>query len=192
MWTNIQSTEVRNGARRMFSATCTGCGKQYLRTKNNLEKTQGCGACALARRAHGKVRTRAWYTWTGMKDRCNNPNHSEYANYGGRGITVCEKWDSFQAFYADMGERPVGMVIERVDNNAGYFPGNCRWTTRSENMRNRRNTRAITAHGKTQSMAAWEEELGLARQTINRRLARGCTIEQALLVGEVVYARKNA
>jgi hypothetical protein len=185
MWTNIQSTEVRKGGFRMFSATCSYCNTQHLRPKHNLESTYGCKPCALARSAHGMVGTRVYNTWIGMKDRCNNPNHHSYPNYGGRGITVCEAWEAFQVFYADMGDPPVGTEIDRIDNNAGYSPDNCRWITRSENSRNRRTARLITAHGKTKSITAWEEELGLARQTIYSRLARGESPEQALRVGVV-------
>jgi hypothetical protein len=77
-----------------------------------------------------------------MRKRCHNPNQDNYAYYGGRGITVCERWDDFAAFLADMGERPPGMSLDRVNNDHGYSAANCRWATRTEQAHNRRPRKA--------------------------------------------------
>jgi hypothetical protein len=128
----------------------------------------------MKRQEHGLSRTPAYPVWCNMKTRCYNESSTFYAEYGGRGITVCERWrESFSAFYEDMGERPAGMTIERLDNDKGYEPGNCVWATRKVQSRNRRGRRLLTIDGKTQTMAEWSEECGIALRTIWERCNLG-------------------
>jgi hypothetical protein len=119
--------------------------------------------------------------WQQMKNRCTNPRNKGYAAYGGRGITVCDRWQDFQAFHDDMGERPPGMSLDRIDNDLGYGPDNCRWATRKTQQRNRRNNVILTAFGKSQSVAAWAEEIGMPITTLYARVtAYGWTHEKAI------------
>lgn len=119
-----------------------------------------------------------------MVQRCTNPNRHDFASYGGRGITVCEKWrDSFEAFFADMGEKPVGTSLDRINNNLGYQPGNCRWATKDQQMQNTRATRLITFNGQTMGLNAWAKHVGIGRQSLSDRLRRGWPLEKALTTG---------
>ncbi len=104
--------------------------------------------------SHGMMLTPTHYTWAGMRCRCSNPKHVHYAKYGGRGIKVCEKWQTFLGFFEDMGERPIGKELDRIDNNGDYCLENCRWTDKSQNGFNSTKTkksalpRGVTAHEK--------------------------------------------
>ena len=101
-----------------------------------------------------------------MKNRCLNSRHHAFADYGGRGITVCEKWLNFEGFLEDMGVRPAGRSLDRIDNNKGYSKENCKWATQKEQSNNKRNNHRITFMGKTQNITQWAEELGLNRNTL--------------------------
>lgn len=137
---------------------------------------------APARHGHtrGYKRTPAYETWQAMMSRCTRPSNVAYARYGGAGITVCERWRIFDNFLADMGERPAGKNIDRIDGAKGYEPGNCRWATSQEQARNRRSNKLLTFQGRTKAIAEWADEVGLNRDAITKRLRLGWTVERAL------------
>ena len=115
-----------------------------------------------------------------MRSRCRNPNIKIYKYYGGKGVRVCERWEnSFGNFYEDMGERPDGMLIDRIDVNGDYCPENCRWVTVAESSRNRNNTVKIKWKGRTQCMKDWADELGINYLTMCWRIKKGWTVERA-------------
>lgn len=132
-------------------------------------------------RKHGLSRTPEYRAWQTMRLRCFVPTNSAYADYGGRGITVCDRWmDSPQAFLADMGPKPSpAHELDRIDNDRGYEPGNCRWVTRSENDRNRRSTLWVTFDGSRRRWADLVDEFGVPSDTAKWRIRHGMSVEQA-------------
>lgn len=123
--------------------------------------------------------------WRGMKRRCRRVKASDYPAYGGRGIQVCERWkSSFNAFFEDMGPRPSpDHQLDRFPNQDGnYEPGNCRWATRAEQNRNRKDNRMITFRGETLCLADWAKRFGMRKGTLFERLRRGLSVEEALTI----------
>jgi len=108
-----------------------------------------------------------------MRQRCENPRATHYENYGGRGIRVCARWQKFENFLKDMGERPKGMTLDRRDNGGDYNKANCRWTTCKKQMRNSRANVEITIKGVTRCASDWAQEYGIARVTVYARITRG-------------------
>ena len=121
-------------------------------------------------------------TWCSIIKRCCNKNSPDYCRYGGRGIRICKKWrNSYEAFLTDMGRRPSkDYSIDRIDNNGHYCPTNCRWATRTEQCRNRRDNKKLTVNGVTKVLAEWSEISGTKSSTISIRLKRGATPEEAV------------
>lgn len=135
----------------------------------------------LRQTKHGMSRLPEYATWTWMITRCTNPKTKAFARYGGRGISVCERWRTFPPFFDDMGQRPSPKhSLDRIDNNKGYEPGNCRWATRREQSRNKAKTRMLTVNGVARPLADWADSVGLPHSTIRTRLALGWTPEAAV------------
>lgn len=125
-------------------------------------------------------KTRSHSIWQNMKARCSNPNNTHYKYYGGKGVKVCERWQSFDNFYADMGESPPKATIERIDSDGWYEPSNCRWATRAEQMRNISRNVNLTLNGITQCLSDWATQLGINRATLQGRMLRGWPNEKVL------------
>lgn len=129
---------------------------------------------------HGMTNSMTYKTWSGMLSRCRTTSATGYENYGGRGIRVCDRWLDFNNFLEDMGEKPAGMSIDRINSNGDYEPGNCQWSTRKEQNRNQRRNVELTHEGRSQCISAWAEELGFEEATIRARLSRGWSVDMAL------------
>lgn len=160
------------------------CNLQKIIYGNSLRNgnAKSCG-CLIKKHGHcgNDKQSRTYESWCHMIQRCTNPNHKYYNNYGGRGITVCKLWRySFDNFLNNMGKRPLGTQLDRIKNDKGYCKENCRWVTSKINNRNRRNNHLITHKGKTQCIASWSEEVGIKPATISWRLGRGWLIEKVL------------
>lgn len=159
------------------------CGNEVDVVCGNLTSghTKSCGCysreCTVERSTiHGMNRRGErhpiHHTWQDMLQRCENPNNSSYHRYGGRGITVCDEWHNPVVFadWALANNWEKGLQLDRIDNNGNYEPSNCRWATRKEQARNRRNNSLITFNGKTQTMAEWAEETGIKIGTLWARI----------------------
>lgn len=163
------------------------CGNEKTVILKDLLRghTRSCGCIQTEgvrrlKMTHGLSHTPTHNTWRGMVERCRNRNHQMYRLYGGRGIKVCERWLTFGNFLADMGEKPIGRSLDRINNNGNYEPENCRWATRLEQARNASTNRLLTYNGKTQNVPEWAEEIGMLADTLHMRLHRGWPTDRAL------------
>lgn len=124
---------------------------------------------------------RVYWVWADMMSRCRNQNHRAYANYGGRGISVCMRWEEFKNFLADMGSRPAGLLLDRRNNNGNYEPGNCGWVTRTEQNSNRRNCIFVVEAGESVTIKEACRRRGIKYRPVMKRIRnRGWTVERAL------------
>lgn len=119
-------------------------------------------------------------SWASMMSRCSNPKQESSKYYLGKGVKVCERWESFDNFLADMGERPAGTTLDRINSRGDYEPSNCRWATHVEQQNNRGNNRWLSLNGETKTLAQWSRHVGLKSHVISKRLARNWTLADAL------------
>lgn len=168
------------------------CGGTSITSKQNLEHgiSKSCGCLKLEfnrtqNLKHGRARhgqqNLTWRTWAAMRGRCLCAGNVGYKHYGGRGITICERWlESFNNFLMDMGERPDGMTLGRINNDGPYCKENCRWETPAQQACNKRTTRFVTACGETKTISQWAKILNTSFATIFGRIDRGWTGEEAV------------
>lgn len=157
------------------------CGGENIVRASHLKSgnVSSCGCLgrervSRAKTTHGMDKTKTYYAWAAIKQRCRNPKNRAYQYYGGRGIDICDRWhDSFEAFLTDMGEAPPNTSIDRIDNNRGYEPKNCRWTTAKDQGRNKRNNLIIALGGEQRSLSEWAEITGIPKSTIYGRYIMG-------------------
>lgn len=164
-----------NKAPTRWECSCD-CGAEVVASTSMLRSghTKSCGCLQRDKVSnrntrHGQAMSPTWRAWRAMVARCTVRTNAAFPNYGGRGITVCPRWREFENFLADMGERPPGTTIDRLDNDGGYEPGNCRWATREQQDGNKRTTVRITFQGRTMTLAQWAKELGTAGTVLRKR-----------------------
>lgn len=155
------------------------CGVTKVMRKGNLLRAKSCGCMtnaliSHARTRHGESHGPTWRSWKSMIDRCTLTCHKSWKDYGGRGITVCDSWLSrYENFRADMGERPLGTQLDRVDNACGYTPANCRWSTPRQNANNRRSNKSLKHNGETLTVSQWARRTGISPDTLFKRVESG-------------------
>lgn len=194
--TRHEGRVIVHETRRVVGRTAAGGVVYVIRTKGGGTKP-GRLTCTLRdwvswvtplppgrriRHGHAKARTTEYGIWHGIIRRCEDSAEQGFKNYGGRGITVCERWrHSFEAFLIDVGMRPSKLhSIERIDNDGNYEPGNVRWATMAQQRRNSRQNRFITVGARRMILTDWAREIGISSQSLSTRFKRGWTLQEAV------------
>lgn len=139
-------------------------------------------------KTHGMSRTRIYDIWTTMKQRCTNPNHCKYKNYGGRGVRITDEWNSFSVFYKWAIENGYeeNLTLDRINSNGNYEPNNCRWVKQKQQQNNRTNNRIIEIDGVSHTLSEWSEISGICLKTIWGRLKKGWSAKEAIFKEAVI------
>jgi hypothetical protein len=170
---------------------------QPANLKSGRSASCGCLAAELARvrrTKHGGSGTTTYKSWAAMTERCLNPKHHSFPRYGALGIAICDEWqgeDGFVQFLADMGERPNGTTLDRIRNNEGYEPSNCRWATPKRQQNNRECNTRLTLNGVTMTQREWTDLRGWGKNVISERLRKGWNVERALTKPVAERARSS-
>ena len=193
---NVIEKDINNKTKDLRYICRCECGniKSVTGTSLNNGKSKSCGcstlqAIASAKRTHGMSGTTEYNIWHKMKSRCTNKNEINYSDYGGRGITVCDRWiNSFENFIKDMGKRPSpSHTIDRINNDDGYCPENCRWATPIEQASNKSNSFLINIGDITDTISGWARRRGINVQTLHQRIKRGMSPEDAITKGAPTF-----
>lgn len=184
----VVSRDGHLGASIAWKCLCD-CGKEKRVSTSNLNSgaTSSCGCIRKQRlgkdnprTTHGLSNTPTYISWQCMKSRCNNQNHKHYKHYGGKGISYDKAWESFASFLADMGEKPKGFTLDRIDNSKSYSKENCRWASRADQAKNTSTVRNISFNGKTMCMLDWSKELKIPYDQIKNKYHKGLSAAQIL------------
>lgn len=175
----------------MWKCKCK-CGKETIVSSHALRNNGilSCRECGIKRSAETRKKLdnkniRLYHIWNNMRQRCNNPKHNYFKNYGGRGITICDEWSGekgFENFYKWSMENGYSdeLTIDRIDNDNGYSPQNCRWATRKEQANNTRKNKIIEFNGEEKTLSQWADFYGLSQDLLGERLLRGKTMEESI------------
>jgi len=181
LWTVMsRGTNRRHQAYWLCQCTC-GAEREILGSSLRMGDSLSCG-CRNRRAIHNKrARQREYRVWEQMKSRCLNPRHKRYSRYGGRGISICDRWRlSFAAFMTDMGPCPPGRSIDRIDNDGNYAPHNCAWVTPRTQTLNRSIVRWVVVNGRRMCLAEWCREFHVSPKTAYKAMASGLSAQAAV------------
>lgn len=159
------------------------CGNQLVISTHNLWPNVARNSCVKCNgKHHGMTKTTEWRSWRSMRNRCLNPDTEHFIWYGARGITICERWESFPNFLEDMGLKPSPKhTIDRIDVNGNYEPMNCRWATQKEQHNNKRSNHWLEFNGERKTIQQWLDITGMPDTTFHSRLKAGWSVEDALM-----------
>lgn len=181
-WTVIDKGDMGRNGQIFWTCRCS-CGTERM-VLARLLRNGGSSSCGCNRIKHGhsngRIKSRTYKSWEAMMQRCTNQNASDYHRYGGRGIQICEQWGSFENFLADMGVRPEGKTLDRIDNLGNYDPDNCKWSTAQEQQQNKRNCPTIEYQGKRVTVASLATSTGVPIKVLKWRLENQWDLDTAL------------
>lgn len=170
--------------RRTYWECVCDCGQSCVVRADRLKagSTASCGCIKHPTKMSCKIdRLLEYNTWSAMVQRCENRSAANYRNYGGRGVTVCTEWSSFENFYNDMGPRPSKEYsLDRIDNDGPYCKENCRWATRKEQANNKRSNVVLVFEGEALTLTQWSEKLQISREALKSRIRSGWSVEEAI------------
>lgn len=187
-WTVLRRVANNPSNHVQYLCKCN-CGNEQTIFSGTLrsKKTQSCGCLrrdlfAITKKTHGLSETRTYRIWGAMKSRCSDSQRPDFHRYGGRGISVCAEWEEFKSFYQWAMANGYGdeTSIDRIDNDKGYSPENCRWATSKEQNNNRRNNHIIEFGGQRKTLTSWAQHTGIRSEVLRNRLKRGWSVEKAL------------
>ena len=167
------------------------CGGSKIVPAQSLRKgeAKSCGCLVVGRKTHGMSFTRTYTSWNSMHQRCSNTKHKSYADYGGRGISVCDQWATFEGFYADMGDRPAKTTLERKNSNGNYEPSNCIWASPDVQNNNRRNSLRVIYKGESMGFLQAATLSGIKRSSAKWELRKGVPLEE--IINGAVWAHQE-
>lgn len=181
-WTVLARADNTAGGQAQWLCKCD-CGNMKILTSVVIRRgmSKSCGCYRLEMEStinlkHGHTSngvSPTYHSWVNMKSRCNCRTNIGFENYGGRGISVCERWNKFENFLSDMGDKPKGKSLDRIDTNGNYCKENCRWASNKEQGRNKRNNILLTHNGETKTISEWAEITGINRRTLEQRHHNG-------------------
>lgn len=173
------------------------CGQERTVREDHLtsgrSKSCGCARVESLKRlaTHKLSNSPAYVSWAKMMERCYDSRHKSFHNYGGRGISVCRSWHDVSSFVNDMGQPPARSTLDRIDSNGNYEPSNCRWATRKQQSRNRRDNKLLNYAGETRCISEWAERIGISHDALNYRLKKW-SIEKAIETPRLLaYVRQH-
>jgi hypothetical protein len=188
--TPISEVEQSADQSRQVRCRCQ-CGNVLIVRLTNL-KRGGAKSCGCSRGTHHRSKTKEYRIWSALIARCTVPGSVNWLRYGAQGITVCDRWkNSFVAFWEDMGPKPDGMSLERINNRLGYSPENCKWATLHEQSRNTSRNHLVTFHGVTKCLKDWASEFGVNYSTVGYRVRSGAPIGKWFDPPNLHYSRSK-
>lgn len=189
------------GKKKKWLCRCKNCGSEVIVQGSNLQSGHStqCKSCQIkdthkSNTKHGQTHTKLYYVWHGMINRCDNPKHKSYCDYGEKGVSVCKEWHDSKKFFewALSHGYKEGLEIDRIDTSGDYCPKNCRWITRLKNANNKTNNRIISHNGEEKTLAEWARYYGVDYKQLHKNISKGYPLDEAVKMTKAVAAEAKS